>query len=160
MSRALSIKLSVALAALAIGSGALQAAAKLTITGTLNLTCNTHIAGQASGQITVAPVTALTGTSTLAVTVPSVPAGLTVSPSTSQTLNATTAKTLTYTVSTAVGCSGFTTGTPSLTFFAAGATDAAITVHDTLSNSTALLVSPSPATLTCSVQNGVASPPP
>jgi hypothetical protein len=151
--------LSVALAALAIGSGALQAAAKLTITGTVTLTCNTHIAGQASASITVAPVTALSGTSTLAVTVPSVPAGLVVSPSTSQTLNATTAKTLTYTVSPAAGCSGFTTGTPTLTFFAAGATDASITVHDTLSSAPALSVSPSPATLTCNLQSGVASPP-
>jgi hypothetical protein len=159
MSRALSIKLSVALAALAIGSGALQAAAKLAITGTINLTCNTHIAGQASATITVAPVTALSGTSTLAVTVPTVPAGLVVSPSTSQTLNATTAKTLTYTVSTATGCTNFTTGTPTLTFFAAGVSDASVTVHDTLANGTALLVSPSPASLSCSLQSGVASPP-
>jgi hypothetical protein len=159
MSRALSIKLSVALAALAIGSGALQAAAKLAITGTVSLTCNTHIAGQASTTISVAPVTALSGTSTLAVTVPSVPAGLVVSPSTSQTLNATSAKSITYTVSTATGCSGFTTGTSTLTFFAGGTTDASVTVTKTLSSAMALSVSPSPATLTCNLQNGVASPP-
>ena len=163
MSRALTIRLWVALAALAIGSGALQATNKLALTYTsgtsASISCDTHIVGQATATIRVAAATALTGTNTLAVTVPSsMPGGLVISPSTSQTLTSSTASvpntSITYTVTTANSCASVANATVNFNFSAGGTADVQATVVTSLITSAALTVGISPSSLVCSLQSG------
>jgi uncharacterized protein (TIGR03437 family) len=154
MHRVLSKRLPVALAVMALGSGALHATNKLTLSSTaINLSCSTQTGPGAAVNITVKPVTALTGTSTLAVTLPgSFTGGLVVTPPSTTTLStANQTAGIVYSVSLAAGCVGVTNAaTPSFQFTAGGTADASVTATTTLTSSVSgLSVSSSLVTLNC-----------
>src|SRR5579862_1440928 len=152
LSRSTSHILSV-LIALTAGSGMLNAA--LTATpSTVSLTCNTATGPGSSATIAVKPTTALTGSTTIVVSVGTLTGGVVVTAPSNQTLNATNSGAsgtgITYTVSLASGCAGVSTGAPTFHFFAGGVSDVNITVNTTLTNSTSgLSVSPSAVTVNC-----------
>ena len=158
MSRDLSIRLSVALAALAIGSSALQAANKLTLSpSSITATCNAHINGQTAVQVTVKPATTLTTGQTIVVTLPSsFTGGLVVTPPSVTTLSTTNqAAGIVYNVALANACTGVTNAaTPSFAFLAGGTADASLTVTTDISSAAVLSLTPSSSTLTCSLQSG------
>jgi hypothetical protein len=109
------------------------------------------------GRVTVVvkPVTALTGTASIAVTLSALPGGLVVAPVSGTTLNTTTqAAGLQYTVSVASGCAGVTKGgTPVFNFLAnpsltanpgtGAVTDVGLTVTTGLTSTFVLALTPS-----------------
>ena len=129
--------------------------AALTATpSTVSLTCNTATGPGSSATIAVKPTTALTGSTTIVVSVGTLTGGVVVTAPSNQTLNATNSGAsgtgITYTVSLASGCAGVSTGAPTFHFFAGGVSDVNITVNTTLTNSTSgLSVSPSAVTVNC-----------
>lgn len=142
-----------ALLALTLGAGALQANNLLTVTSPVAVTCNPATGPGAAASIVVQPVTALTGNSTIAVTVVQPAQGLTVTAPTSQTLNATTALTLTYTVNaSSATCAGASVGPVTIQFKAGGNTDATSTANVTITSP--LVASPSSVALTCQLSGG------
>jgi len=149
--------------ALTVGSSALKATGNLlsATASATTLTCNTQT-GTTPATIVIKPVTALTGSATIAVTYASVNGGLTVSPA-SGTLNSTNGGTggagLTFTVSFAAGCTGVTNAaTTPIAFKQAGTSDVSVTITTNLTATVSgLSASPSPVTITC-VASGSSSP--
>ena len=140
------------LVVLTIGSGALQATNTLTATpSTVAVTCSTTTGPGAGVSVVVKPVTSLTGSATITVSVGSLPSGVVVTAPASQILNTTNQSSgLTYTVKLANGCVGASTGSVSFHFFAGGTSDVLVTVNETVTATTsALTVSPTPITVTC-----------
>jgi Putative Ig domain len=137
-----------ALAALTLGAGTMQAANLLTVTSPVAVTCNPITGPGAAASIVVQPVTPLTGTATIAVTVTQPGHGLTVTAPSAQTLNATTALTLTYTVNASSStCSGASIGPVTIQFNQGGTADATSTAN--VSITSPLVPSPSSLALTC-----------
>jgi len=149
--------------ALTVGSSALKATGNLlsATPSTATLTCNTQT-GTTPANIVIKPVTALTGSATIAVTYAAVSGGLSVSPA-SGTLNSTNGGTggagLTFTVSFAAGCAGVTNAaTTPIAFKQAGTSDVSVTITTNLTaTNSGLSASPSPVTITC-VASGSQSP--
>ncbi|HEY3840164.1 MAG TPA: hypothetical protein VGL72_26510, partial [Bryobacteraceae bacterium] len=130
-----------------LGAGMMRANT-LTVTGSpAAVTCNTATGPGTAATITVKPGTALTTGQTLAVTLTSPGGGLVVTPSSPQTFTF-ASQILTYTVNTAAGCAGNTTGSTTLTFTPAGGTANTATVADTVTSTTSALVA-SAVTVTC-----------
>jgi Putative Ig domain len=126
----------------------MQATNVLTVTSPVTVTCNVITGVGAAASIVVQPVTALTGASTIAVTVTQPGHGLTVTAPAAQTLNATTALTLTYTVNvTSATCAGASLGPVTIQFNAGGTADATSTAN--VSITSPLVPSPSSLALTC-----------
>ncbi len=149
--------------ALTVGSSALKATGNL-LTATASattLTCNTAT-GTTPATIVVKPVTALTGSATIAVTYAAVSGGISVSPA-NGTLNSTNGGSggvgLTFTVTFAAGCTGVTNlATTPVQFKQAGTNDVSVTLTTNLTATTSgLSASPSPVTISC-VAAGSSSP--
>lgn len=118
----------------------------------VTLTCSTTTGPGASANVVVKPVTALTGSSTIVVTVGSIGSGLVVTAPSVTTLSSTNSTTgLTYTVRVANGCSGASTGAPTFRFSAGGTADVTVTANVTVTtgSTSPLTVTPSPLTITC-----------
>ena len=149
--------------ALTVGSGALKATGNLlsATASATTLTCNTQT-GTTPATIVIKPVTAITGSASIAVTYASVTGGLSVSPA-SGTLNSTNGGTggagLTFTVTFAAGCTGVTNAaTTPIAFKQAGTSDVSVTITTNLTATVSgLSASPSPVTVTC-VATGSSSP--
>ena len=128
------------------------------LTGTVSgpVTCSTVTGPGAPATITIKPFTALTGSSTIAVTTASVGNGLVLTPPSSATLTSSTNSTgIAFTVSAAVGCVGNSTGPTTITFQAGGNADVPVTVSDTVTATTSgLVVSPASIALTCTLTPG------
>ena len=144
--------MAVALLSVAFCAGDLQAVNSLTANpSTINLACNTATTGPASTTITIKPVTALTGSNTIAVTVGALTGGLVVnSPATTSLSTANQSAGLAYTVTLAPGCAGAATGQQTFNFKAGGTTDVTITVNITVTaTNSGLSPSPSSVSLVC-----------
>ncbi len=147
-------------------AGNLQAANLLTATpSSVTLSCNTATGPGASVSIVVKPVTALSGSSTLAVTLGSLPAGIVaVTTPSNQTLSSSNSSTgLTYVLNYAAGCGGATAGsaTPTFRFNAGGSLDVTINATTTVTASaTALSATPSPVTIGCVKSGSTYTPAP
>lgn len=118
----------------------------------VTLTCSTTTGPGASANVVVKPVTALTGSSTIVVTVGSIGSGLVVTAPAVTTLSSTNSTTgITYTVRVANGCSGASTGAPTFRFSAGGTPDVTVTANVTVTvgATSPLTVTPSPLTITC-----------
>jgi hypothetical protein len=163
MSRVLSIRLPLAIVALVIGSGTLQAGAnKLLVTSTgTTLTCSTIQGDGPIVTLTVKPVTLLATGQTLVVGLPSTfTGGLVVTPPSVTTLSTTNqAAGLIYTVNLASNCTGVSNGTASFAFTAGGVADATYTATTT-KYTTELALSPASLNLSCSTQTGPPAPVP
>jgi hypothetical protein len=141
-----------ALLACTIGAGTAQAANVLQATSPVAVTCSAAAGPGAAASIIVKPVTALSGAATIAVTVTAPGSGLVVTAPAAQTLNATTALTLTYTVSVAAACAGASNGAVTIHFNAATVADVTTTANVTITSS---LVTATPAiALTCVLSSG------
>ncbi len=150
------------LLAMTVCAGTMQASNSLITVGAITggVTCNT-----ATGQVGASPTftvtkagTALTSSQTVVVT-PVLPAGLSIAP-TSGTLSSSTT-TLTFTVSSvAAPCTGFTTGTPNITFTDSETGTVVASGTDTATRSVAMTLvqgsnlSSSGATVTCQLNAG------
>jgi uncharacterized protein (TIGR03437 family) len=139
-----------ALLALWACTASLQAANLLTATpASVTVTCNTATGPGAAATIVIKPVTPLVGAATLAVSFNAPGSGIVVTPplvTSLSTANQTAG--LSYTVSTAAGCVGASTGATVVTFKAGGVSDATATVNDTVTSSASGLVA-APVTITC-----------
>src|ERR1700744_4521965 len=128
-----------ALLGLTVMGAGMMRANTLTITGSpATVTCNTATGPGTAATITVKPGTALTTGQTLVVTLSTPGGGLVVTPFAPQTATF-ASQTLTYTVNTAAGCGGNTTGNTTLTFTPAGGTANTATVADTVTSTTSAL---------------------
>src|SRR3979490_2460015 len=100
----------VGLLALTVGSGTMKATV-LTATSPVAVSCNTATGPGAPGTIVIKPFPLLTGSATIAVTFVAPAGGLTVTAPGTTTLSlANQAAGLSYTINTAGGCVGNTTG--------------------------------------------------
>ncbi len=128
------------------------------LTGTVSgpVTCSTVTGPGAPATITIKAFTPLSGSSTIAVTAPSVGNGLVLTPPSPATLNLGNNSTgIVYTVSAAVGCVGNTTGPTTITFSAGGTPDIPVSVSDTVTATTSgLTVSPASIALSCTFTAG------
>ena len=144
------------LLALIFGSGSLYATNLLTATSPVAVTCNAVSGPGTAASIVVKPVTTITGSSTIAVTVAAPGSGVVVTAPAAQSLTATTQTAgLTYTVNVAAACASATTGPVTVHFSAGGVADVTSTVNVTITSS--LTASPSSIALTC-VLNGSYTP--
>ncbi len=141
----------VALLALTLGAGAMQAANLLTATASVAVTCNTATGPGTAANIVVKPATSLTGSNTIVVSFTAPGNGLTVTAPNVQTLStANQSAGLTYTVANVAACVGASTGATTLHFTAGGNADAATTVNDTVTSSASALVA-APVALSCTL---------
>ena len=132
----------------------------LTATSPVAVTCNTTTGPGAAQNIVVKPFIPLTGSNSLAVSFAQPGNGLTVTAPTLQTLSTSNQSAgLTYTVTTANGCVGATTGAVTIQFKAAGSNDVTVTANDTVTASGSGLVV-SPVTVTCSLSGSTYIPGP
>lgn len=140
-----------ALLALTACTSVAHATNVLTATSPITLTCSTASGPGTAATVTVKPVTALSGSATIAVTFAGVSGGLVVTAPSVTTLSTTNqAVGLIYTVNIVAGCVGASTGAQTFHFNAGGTSDATVTANVTVSTSTSGLVpSPNPATITC-----------
>jgi uncharacterized protein (TIGR03437 family) len=142
----------IALFALTTFAGTMQATNLLTATpSSITLACNTATGPGLAATVIVKPVTALTGASTLSVTVGSLTGGLVVTaPSVTVLSTANQVAGLTYSVRIASGCVGASTGAPAFRFSSGGVADVTITANTTVTATTSgLVAAPSPVTVTC-----------
>ena len=140
-------------------SGSLQAQNRLSYTpSTITLSCNTSSGPGTAATVVVKPVTALTGTATLAVSLPTtLPGGLTVTAPTVQTLStANQAAGITYSFNIASGCTGASTGAVTFKFKAGGVDDNTVTANVTVT--APLTVNPSAITLFCTLSGSTYTP--
>ena len=138
--------------AIIAGPASLKATNTLAATpSSLTISCNTATGPGATATITIKPVTALTGSNTIAVTLGSLSGGLVVTPPSGTTLSTTTQTAgLVYTVGLVNGCVGVTNGgTPSIQFKAGGTNDVSVTVTTNVTATTSGLTAPSAITVTC-----------
>jgi hypothetical protein len=137
--------------ALTAGSQSLMATGNLlkATPSSATLTCNTASTPPVT-QIVIAPVAALTGQNTLAVTFAAAPTGVVVTPS-SGTLSAGTS--LTFNVSAAPNCTGVTAGSVTLQFQQGGGNTNDISVPLTIAapvtTTSALVATPSSVSISC-----------
>ncbi len=149
----------VALLALTVGAGAIQANL-LTATTPVAVTCNTATGPGTVANIVVKPSPALTGSNTIVVSFAAPGAGLVVTAPALQTLSTTNQSAgITYTVNTAAGCVGASTGATVFHFTAGGTTDFAVTVNDTVTATTSALVAAA-VNISCTLNAGTYTPGP
>jgi uncharacterized protein (TIGR03437 family) len=145
-----------ALLALTFGAGMAQATVLSATSPTV--TCNAITGPGAAANIVISPVSALSGATTIAVTVTAPGNGIVVTAPAAQTLNATTALTLSYAVNVAAACAGASSGPVSVHFNAAGIADVVATVTVIITSS--LATSPSTIALYCVLSAGSYTPGP
>jgi len=126
----------------------------LTATSPVTLTCNTLTGPGPSATIVVKSATTLSGSSTVAVTLGALPAGVVAvtTPATQTLSTANQAAGLSYVINYAGGCVGASAGTASATFrfSAGGVLDVTVTANTTvIAAASPLTPSPSTATVTC-----------
>ena len=150
------------LLALAIFTGTMQAAQLQVNNATIALACNSITGPGASATVVVKPVTALTASNTIVIAAITAPTGITVSPNTSQTLNATNGGAgglgITYTFTAAASCTSFTTGSTTFKFKIGTADDVSVAITTTLNPASNLTVSASSIALTCIYNAGYTLP--
>jgi uncharacterized protein (TIGR03437 family) len=152
MSRRFRFQLVLALVVLALSTGTAQATNVLTATpSAITVSCNTATGPAAAATVTIKPVTALTGASTIAVTLAAPGGGIQVTPPQSQTLNAAnSAAGITYSFVLPNGCVGVTAGPQTLQFKQGGTNDVTVTATVSLTATTSgLAPSPAAVTVTC-----------
>lgn len=146
-----------ALLPLIFGAGTLQATNIITATAA-SVSCSTSAGPGAAGTITVKPVTALTGTHTIAVTFTAPGAGLLITPA-SVTLNAANSVAgAAFSVTVANGCVGASSGNTTVQLKAnpdsgGAVNDATSVVTDVVTATTSGLVA-APVTITCQYTSG------
>ena len=146
------------LLALIFFAGTVQAAQLALNPSSITLYCNSSSGPASAVSVNVKPVTAPTGTATLAVTLNAAPTGVAITPpgtTVFSVANANSAAGINYSFSAAAACASFTTSsTPvSFKFKAAGSDDATLTINTVLNPPSNLTVTPSPVVVTC-VYNG------
>lgn len=164
------MRVSVALAAAILGSGALHASGptyKLALsTTTVTATCST-VTGPGSGaNITVKPASTLASGATIVVTLPgSITAGFVVTPPAVTTISSTNASAgIVYVVKAAVGCVGMVNAaTPTFTFYANTGTGAVADIPVTVTTNvtstvSGLVLSTSAVTVNCVLNGGNYTP--
>ena len=148
----------IALSALTIFAGTMQATNLLLATpGSVTLTCSTVSGPGLAATVTLKPVTPLTGSNTLVVTVGSLSGtGLVVTPPSVTTLStANQGAGIIYSIRIAGGCVAASTGAPTFRFAAGGAPDVTITANNTVTATTSgLVTAPSALTVTCTRSAG------
>jgi len=127
---------------------------------TAAVTCNTATGPGTAGTITIKPFPLLTGSASIVVTFTPPGGGLTVTAPTLTTLRTTNQSAgLLYTVNSAAGCVGASSGVTTVTFQAGGTGDATSAVTDTVTANASAL-SASPVTISCTLNAGVYTPGP
>ena len=149
----------VTLLALTAGTASLQAVNVLTATpATFAVTCNTQSGPGTAATVVIKPVTPLTLASTLVVTFNAPTNGIVVTaPSVTTLSTANQVAGLTYTINTANGCVGTSTGATVLTFKSGGVADVTATANDTLT-ATASPLAASAVTISCSKVSSTYTP--
>ena len=138
----------------------LQAALTTVPAGPLTLPCSTTGGTTA---VTFVVRSSTTISSAIAITMGSVPAGVTITPATSQTLTvAAQAAGITYTLRSAAGCAGATAGTNTVTlqFLANSVNDLLLSISHQVVATTSGLTTPSSVAITCVVAGSVYTPGP
>ena len=149
-----------ALLSLTCFAGALHANV-LTATSPITLTCNTATGPGTAVNVIVKPVTSLTGSNTIVVSVGTAGAGLVVTPPSVTTLStANQSAGITYVVNLAAGCSGSSSGTshPTLQFDAGGVADVSPTVNATVTVATSSTLVASGTSVTCGKNGSTYTP--
>ena len=155
--------LALALLALIFFAGTVQAAQLALNPTSITLYCNSTTGPGSAVTVNVKPITAPTGTATLAVTLNSAPAGVAITPpgvTTFSVANANSSTGINYSFSAAAACASFTTSSSPVTFKfkAAGTDDAALTINTVLNPASNLTVAPSPVVVTCVYNSGSWTP--
>lgn len=120
--------------------------------GSVSLTCNTASGPGAAATIVIKPVATLIS-NTIAVTA-TLASGLTLTPPATTVLSSgNQTQGLTYTVSTAAGCAGATSGSSVVRFYAGGMADVTVTVTTSVVSTVSPLAA-SPVVLTCTRSGG------
>jgi uncharacterized protein (TIGR03437 family) len=153
------IRALMALVALTAGSVSLHATNVLTATpASVTVSCSTVTGPGTAATVVIKPLAPLVGSATQVVTFNAPGGGLTVTaPSVTTLSTANQLAGLTYSISTAAGCIGNSTGATTITFKAGGVADVTVTANDTVTATTSGLAV-SPVTITCGKAGSVYTP--